>query len=115
MHVARDFLAEYRRPIPALMKLDTQGTELEILSSLLDAQLEELLCVETEVEFLELYQGQPTFGDVDGFMREQGFRLLDLRTHRSYRNANDESLPLPSQVPAHRNRERGAERRAGRG
>ena len=87
----RDFLAEYRRPVPALMKLDTQGTELEILSSLLDAQLEEVVCVETEVEFVELYQGQPTFGDVDGYMREHGFRLLDLRTHRSYRNANDES------------------------
>jgi FkbM family methyltransferase len=87
----RDFLAEYGRPVPALVKLDTQGTELEILSSLTNAQLEEVVCVETEVEFVELYQGQPTFGDVDAFMREHGFRLLDLRTHRSYRNANDES------------------------
>lgn len=86
-----DFLAEHRRPMPMLMKLDTQGTELEILSSLTPAQLEGLLCVEVEVEFLELYKGQPTFGDVHAFMQRSGFRLLDLRTHRSYRNAKDES------------------------
>jgi FkbM family methyltransferase len=86
-----DFLAEHRRPMPSLMKLDTQGTELEILSSLTPAQLEGLLCVELEVEFLELYMGQPTFGEVHAFLQRNGFRLLDLRTHRSYRNANDES------------------------
>ncbi len=87
-----DFLARHRRPVPALVKLDTQGTELEILSSLTPAQLECLLCVEMEVEFLELYKGQPTFGDVDAFMRGNGFRLLDLRTHRSYRNSKDQPL-----------------------
>lgn len=86
-----DFLAEHGRPMPSLMKLDTQGTELEILSSLTHVQLEGLLCVELEVEFLELYKGQPTFGDVHAFMQRSGFRLLDLRTHRSYRNAKDES------------------------
>jgi FkbM family methyltransferase len=84
-----DFLARYQRPAPMLMKLDTQGTELEILSSLDHPQLDELLCVEVEVEFLELYEGQPTFGAVHAFMQEKGFRLLDLRTHRSYRNAGD--------------------------
>jgi FkbM family methyltransferase len=86
----RDFLVEYQRPVPALMKLDTQGTELEILSSLTPEQFEEVLCVETEVEFVELYTGQPAFGDVHAFMREHGFRLLDLRTHRAYRNAEDQ-------------------------
>jgi FkbM family methyltransferase len=86
-----DFLVEYRRSVPALIKLDTQGTELEILSSLTPVQFEDVLCVETEVEFVELYKGQPTFGDVDSYMREHGFRLLDLRTHRSYRNANDQA------------------------
>jgi FkbM family methyltransferase len=86
-----DFLTEHQRPTPSLMKLDTQGTELEILSSLTPRQLEGLLCVEVEVEFLELYKGQPTFGELHAFMQRNGFRLLDLRTHRSYRNAEDES------------------------
>jgi FkbM family methyltransferase len=86
-----DFLVEQQRPMPVLMKLDTQGTELEILSSLTQPQLDQLLCVEVEVEFLQLYKNQPTFGDVHSFMQEKGFRLLDLRTHRSYRNAEDRS------------------------
>jgi FkbM family methyltransferase len=84
-----DFLEEHDRPVPALVKLDTQGTELEILSSLASSQLEQVLCIEVEVEFVEMYVGQPTFGDVHAFMQEHGFRLLDLRTHRSYRNAHD--------------------------
>jgi FkbM family methyltransferase len=87
----QDFLVQYGRPVPALMKLDTQGTELEILTSLSAQQFEDVLCVETEVEFVHLYKDQPLFGDVDSFMRTKGFRLLDLRTHRSYRNARDES------------------------
>lgn len=84
-----DFLAEHRRPVPALIKLDTQGTELEIVSSLASSQIEQILCIEVEVEFVEMYSGQPTFGDVHAFMQAHGFRLLDLRTHRSYRNAHD--------------------------
>jgi FkbM family methyltransferase len=87
-----DFLIEYRRPVPMLMKLDTQGTELEILSSLTADQMRSLLCVELEVEFLELYKDQPTFGDVHEFMVGRGFRLLDLRTHRSYRNGQDQAF-----------------------
>lgn len=85
-----DFLVEQQRPVPMMMKLDTQGTELEILSSLSAAQLEGVAVVEMEVEFVELYKGQPTFGDVHAFMQTQGFRLLDLRTHRSYRNAESQ-------------------------
>lgn len=87
-----DFLTANRRPVPVLIKLDTQGTELEILSSLSAKQLDGLLCVEMEVEFVELYRGQPLFGDVHTFMQRNGFRLLDLRTHRSYRNAKDQPL-----------------------
>ena len=87
-----DFLTMHQRPVPRLMKLDTQGSELEILSSLTPAQLEGLACVELEVEFLDLYQGQPTFIDVHTFMRGHGFRLLDLRTHRSYRNARNQAF-----------------------
>jgi FkbM family methyltransferase len=87
---ASEFLVQHHRPVPELMKLDTQGTELEILSSLNPDQLNQVVCVETEVEFLELYRGQPTFGEVHAFMQSHGFRLLDLRTHRAYRNSSDQ-------------------------
>jgi FkbM family methyltransferase len=85
-----DFLVQHNRPVPSLLKLDTQGSELEILSSLKSALLDQITCVEVEVEFLELYLGQPTFSDIHVFMQASGFRLLDLRTHRSYRNAGDQ-------------------------
>lgn len=84
-----DFLETHRRPVPTLIKLDTQGTELEIISSLAPSQLEQVLCIEVEVEFVEMYSGQPIFGEVHAHMLANGFRLLDLRTHRSYRNAHD--------------------------
>ena len=35
--------------------------------------------VEVEVEFIEMYQDQPLFNEVDSFMRERGFHLFDLK------------------------------------
>jgi FkbM family methyltransferase len=86
-----DFLAKYSRPKPELMKLDTQGSELDILKSLADDGWSDVLAVETEVEFIELYKGQPVFRDVDAFMDAKGFELMDLRTHRAYVHRGDRS------------------------
>jgi len=86
-----DYIAKYDRPTPELIKLDTQGSELDILSSLDDAHWPSVLVVETEVEFLELYKGQPMFRDVDAFLAAKGFELLDLRTHRAYLHKGDSS------------------------
>lgn len=61
------------------IKLDTQGSELPILRGGLNLVATSLLGAKIEVEFLELYAGQPLFGDVDGFMRSNGFYLMDLR------------------------------------
>lgn len=68
-----------------LVKLDTQGTELEILSGLAADDWSRLALLEVEVEFLELYQGQPLFTDIHELLSSQDFELLDLRTHREYR------------------------------
>lgn len=86
-----EFLREFDRPRPNLIKLDTQGSELEILSSLDDEDWQDVLLVVSEVEFEELYEGQPLFHDVDSFMREKGFRLFDLRTARSYLAGNNQT------------------------
>ena len=59
------------------IKLDTQGTELEILQGGVRA-LATVRCVEVEVEFNPIYRGQPLFCDVDAFMRAQGFVLWKL-------------------------------------
>jgi FkbM family methyltransferase len=58
------------------LKLDTQGTELEILRSGSEI-LEQTSVVRTEVEFVELYQGQPLFDDVASDLHARGFRLVD--------------------------------------
>lgn len=58
------------------IKVDTQGSELEILRSGERALLANLLGAECEVEFAELYRGQPRFSEVELYLRDQGFDLL---------------------------------------
>lgn len=60
------------------LKLDTQGSELTILES-------EGVCsiplIEVEVEFIEVYQGQPLFDQVFSHLISKGYRLLWLTRH----------------------------------
>ena len=86
-----DFLRQSGRPAPNVIKLDTQGSELDILRSIGDEQWRDVLAIETEVEFVELYTKQPLFGDVDAFLRSKGMVLFDLRTAREYCAAHDEA------------------------
>jgi FkbM family methyltransferase len=67
---------------PVLVKLDTQGTELEILSGLSPVQRDGLVAVEVETEFHTVYDGQPLFPEVHAHLVEAGFELFDLRTQR---------------------------------
>jgi FkbM family methyltransferase len=64
-------------PIDAI-KLDVQGAELDILRGA-KASLQSVRLIEAEVEFQQLYEGQPLFADVDLFLRERGFTLWRLR------------------------------------
>jgi FkbM family methyltransferase len=59
------------------LKLDTQGSELEILHGG-PRTLANSVMVEVEVEFAPVYEAQPLFGQVDAFLRGQDFILLDL-------------------------------------
>lgn len=81
-----DFMEKTNSKIPILLKLDVQGAELEILDSLLEKNNKNILCIETEVGFVEAYIGQPLFSEIDYFMKSKGFELLDIRTHRAYRS-----------------------------
>ncbi|CAE8726148.1 unnamed protein product [Polarella glacialis] len=54
------------------LKLDVQGYELAVLKGAV-AALKEVLVVHTEVEFVEMYERQPLFAEVDQFMRSAGF------------------------------------------
>ncbi len=56
------------------LKLDVQGAELDILKGA-QKLLDRVVVVNTEVEFVPLYKGQPLFADVDAFLRSRGFLI----------------------------------------
>ena len=57
------------------LKLDVQGAELMILENAREC-LKSVSVVQCEVEFVELYEGQPLMADIDAFLRSQGFCFL---------------------------------------
>lgn len=63
----------------SLLKLDTQGTELDILRSGEEKALPSALAVAVEGEFVPLYRGQPLFSEVALELEQAGFRLIDLK------------------------------------
>ena len=63
---------------PDCLKIDVEGAELDVLRGA-DTSLERALVLDVEVEFDELFRGQPLFADVDMHLRERGWRLLGLR------------------------------------
>ncbi len=76
------------------IKLDTQGTEFEILKGSIETMSKNTVAIITEVSFCELYKGQKLFSDIEMLLRQQGFsfygfislhsrskKLLDKITH----------------------------------
>jgi FkbM family methyltransferase len=55
-----------------MIKIDVQGGELDVFKGGMKA-LNDALVIWTEVEFVELYEGQPLFAEVEQFLRAQGF------------------------------------------
>ena len=63
-----------------LLKIDTEGSDLDILYGATSALDRSLLGVEVEVTFAPRHVGAPFFGEVDTFLRDQGYQLHDLET-----------------------------------
>lgn len=55
-----------------MLKVDVQGLELAVLRGG-ERLLRDAVVVQCEVEFVQMYQGQPLFADVDAELRRQGF------------------------------------------
>jgi FkbM family methyltransferase len=72
---------------PDVIKVDTQGTELDVLIGA-GKLLDNVLVVELEIEFVPQYMGQAVFSDVDAYMRQRGFSLRGIR--RTYWRAKAE-------------------------
>jgi len=59
------------------MKLDTEGTEFQILRGA-KKQLRHILGIRCEVAFDQLFEDMPMFGDIHGYLVREGFYLLNL-------------------------------------
>jgi FkbM family methyltransferase len=94
--------ARYGFEDACFLKIDTQGTELDILqsgSNLLDRSI---VGVYLEANFKPFYRGQSLFADTDAFLREHGFTLLELhRTQLRRRGFSDEVYSKRHAVWAH--------------
>ena len=58
------------------IKIDIQGGELEVLNGAKES-LKRCLGLELEVEFLNLYKGQPLFGDLKRMLLDHGLEFID--------------------------------------
>lgn len=54
------------------LKLDVQGAELDVLRGA-EETLRSVVAIQTEVEFVPIYRGQPLFAEIDQFLRAHGF------------------------------------------
>ena len=67
-----DDLSEIRRL--DWLKIDIQGGELTVFKHG-EEKLKSCLVIQTEVNFVQLYENQPLFSDIDLWMRRKGFML----------------------------------------
>lgn len=75
------------------MKIDTQGAELSILKGGVEI-LPSIRFLEIEVEFNPIYDGQPTFAEVDIFLRKFGFMLWKLSNIVHYAKDGESNIEL---------------------
>lgn len=70
---------------PALLKIDTQGYELEVILGCGD-MLSSFDYIYVELSFVELYKGQPLFDDVESILLSRGFRVAGVYNQSTSKN-----------------------------
>lgn len=76
------------------LKLDVQGAELMVLKSARKT-LETTAVVHCEVEFSPIYTGQPLYPDIQQFLNECGFDLIDFIGPARYHYVAEEGVDSP--------------------
>ena len=76
---------------PDFLKLDTQGSELDILQGA-HGTLQHCLGVEAEVEFREIYESQPLFGDLAKYLQSNGFEFIDFVAFGKWERSRPDGL-----------------------
>jgi len=85
------FLRQKKMQEVDFIKLDTEGSELDILKGSTGLLQKTVLGLSIEVGFMQLHHDQPLFSDIDVFLRDLGFALFDITYYRYSRK----SLPEP--------------------
>ena len=78
-------------------KIDTQGSELDILKGS-NKTLEHVVGIEIEVEFNPIYVGQPIYSEVDTYIRNLGFELMDFEPAYYLRKENNRNYSSSGQI-----------------
>jgi FkbM family methyltransferase len=63
------------------IKIDTQGTEFEILQGAQQTLEERTVALLVELEFFEMYRGEMLFSDVEQWLRKRGFSFYGFDLH----------------------------------
>ena len=95
-----DTLAKADGIRPDVIKVDTQGSEMLVLQGA-EKSLSTVLVAEIEVSFLRRYVGQPVFAEIEAWMTERDFELVELHKLKRYRAAN--SLGIRQPAPSNKN------------
>ena len=69
---------------PHFLSMDIQGAEYEVLKGGPKA-LKSLLAIITEVEYLQIYEGQKLFADIDALLRTAQFQFIRLYNPQHWR------------------------------
>lgn len=67
-----------------MMKLDTQGAELEIMQGLDPSRMRGVVSVELEIAMHRATVGQPTFSDVSSFLESNDMEIFDIVPKRAH-------------------------------
>ena len=63
------------------IKIDAQGSELFILQGAKETLQKLVFGLEVEVSFAKRYKNQPLFGEVDNYLRNFGYELIDIKPY----------------------------------
>ncbi len=73
-----NIIEEFNLPKPDVLSLDVQGAELYALKGAKRILSNELLCIQNEIEFSEIYKGQGLFHHQHQLLNDNGFRLVNI-------------------------------------
>lgn len=73
---------------PDFIKIDAEGADLEILKGGEKFLKTSCLGIEVEVSFINRHKNAPYFSDIDSFLRDHDFVLMDIQTEKWIRKNN---------------------------